>query len=233
MKMLENKPMYFMGDNHGDYDLMIQIIKNHDISDCYFIHLGDGGEGFLPTEKQIRQFTHLNEFFKARNAHYMSIRGNHSDPFYFKPENQIALSNFELIEDYTIMEYNGKTIQFIGGAISIDRTHRSEGISYWIDEPVRYDDHKCQKVDILVTHTAPSWCFPQQFNRTVYDWAARDVSLLKDLTNERTTMDNIFKICQPVLHLYGHFHSSWTEQVNSCKHKLLDINEIWELKLND
>jgi hypothetical protein len=40
-------------------------------------------------------------------------------------------------------------------------------------------------------------------------------------------MDEICKLCKPRLHLYGHFHSSWTERVNGCVHKLLDINEIW------
>lgn len=230
MKILENKPMFFMGDNHGDYELMFSIIKNNDIRDCYFIHLGDGGEGFLETNKQLRQFVYINEFFQARNINYMSIRGNHSDPFYFTDKSRIVLSNFELIEDYTTIEYNGKTIQFIGGAVSIDRVARVEGMSYWVEEPVNLDRDKCKKVDVLVTHTAPSWCYPQKFNGTVYNWSLRDAYLLEDLTNERSIMDEIFKICQPSLHLYGHFHSHWVENVNGCDHRLLDINEVWEYR---
>ena len=230
MKALENKPMYFMGDNHGEYNAMFDIINCHDIKDCYFVHVGDGGEGFLKTEPQLRQFIYLNEFFKARDIHYMSIRGNHSDPFYFRAENQICLSNFELIEDYTVMEYQSKKIQFIGGAISIDRRGRKEGVSYWKDEILNFDTDKCQKVDVLVTHTAPSWCFPQKFNSLVHDWALGDRSLLDELRQERSTMDAIFNICQPSLHLYGHFHSSWTEEVRGCMHRLLDINELWEFR---
>lgn len=228
MKKLENKPMYFMGDNHGEYQHMIDLIKKFEIKDCYFVHVGDGGEGFLETTKQLRQFSYLNEFFQAHNIHYMSIRGNHSDPFYFNGESKITLSNFDLIEDYTVVEYNGKLIQFIGGAISIDRSNRVEGKSYWVDEPVALDREKCQKVDVLVTHTAPSWCFPQKFNNIVYNWSLRDAYLLEDLTNERAVLDEIFKICQPSFHLYGHFHSHWSEEIDGCKHRLLDINEIWE-----
>jgi len=230
MKTLELIPMYFMGDNHGEYQYMFDLINHYDIKNCYFIHLGDGGEGFLPFEKQLRQFNLLNEFFKARNIQYMSIRGNHSDPFYFKGDNRINLSNFELIEDYTIMKYKDKLIQFIGGAISIDRAHRNKGTSYWEEELVVFEEDKCQKVDMLITHTAPSWCFPQQFNKMVYDWALEDAYLLDELTNERLLIDNIFNICKPSLHLYGHFHNSHTETVNSCIHKLLNINEIWEIK---
>lgn len=228
MKTLDTKKdIIFMGDNHGEYQDMFSIIKFLDIENCYFIHLGDGGEGFIPLEKQLRQFNIFNEFFKARDIQYMSIRGNHSDPFYFKGENRVALSNFELIEDYTVMQYGDKLIQFIGGATSIDRVNRNVGTSYWEDEGLFFDRDKCQKVDILITHTAPSRCFPQQFTQNVYDWANRDAYLLEDLTEERVIMDEIFKICDPSLHLYGHFHYSVTETIENCKHKLLNINELW------
>lgn len=230
MKQLENKPIYFIGDNHGQYDHMVSIVKSFDLRDCYLIHLGDGGEGFLPTDKQCRQFVYLNEFFSTRNVHYMSIRGNHSDPFYFQGESRIVHSNFELIEDYTVMEYNGKTIQFVGGAVSIDRAARTEGISYWIDEAFVLDENKAQKVDILITHTAPSWCYPQQVNSFVLEWARGDEYLLDDLVVERQYVDRLFEICQPTLHLYGHFHASWSEFVKGCKHKLLNCNEVWEYR---
>ena len=128
------------------------------------------------------------------------------------------------------MEYNGKKIQFIGGAVSIDRSHRTEGVSYWANEGLVFDESKCEKVDILVTHTAPSWCFPQKFNDMVLYWTAQDKTLMVELLEERKLMDNIFNICQPSLHLYGHFHSSCTEEIDGCKHKLLNIDEIWEYK---
>jgi len=230
MKILDNYPMYFMGDNHGDYDRMFELIKEYDLKDCHFIHLGDGGEGFLETAKQCRQFVYLNDFFKARNIQYKSIRGNHSDPFYFTGSSKFTASNFELIEDYTVVEYNGKKIQFIGGAISIDRSHRTEGVSYWADETLVFDESKCEKIDILITHTAPSRCFPQKFNDMVLYWTAQDKTLMAELLEERKMLDSIFDICQPSLHLYGHFHSSHTEEINGCMHKLLNINEIWEYK---
>lgn len=224
----KNKPLLFLGDHHGEWNFVFDIIKSKNISNCHIVCVGDGGEGFIPKPKQLRQFENLNNLFKKYDIEYKSIRGNHSDPSYFTVEDRIQLSNFELIEDYTVMEYNDKTIQFIGGAISIDRTRRKEGISYWEGEAVNFDRDKCKEVDILVTHTTPSWCFPQQFNEMVYGWAREDAYLLEDLTDERAVMDEIFKICKPRLHLYGHFHTSVTEKINGCNHKLLDINEIWE-----
>jgi hypothetical protein len=223
----KNKPLLFLGDHHGEWSYLLDIVDAKKISDCYLISVGDSGIGFTNKENQEKNNHWLNEEFKERNIVFMAARGNHDDPAYFQGANRVSLSNFELIEDYTVAEYNGKKIQFIGGAVSIDRTARKEGVSYWEDEAVKLDRDKCKKVDILVTHTAPSWCFPQQFNEMVYGWALEDAYLIGDLSNERVIMDEIFKLCKPYLHLYGHFHSSWTEEINGCKHKLLDINEIW------
>jgi DNA repair exonuclease SbcCD nuclease subunit len=229
MKTLnKDKPILFLGDHHGAWSQLLDIIETKKIKDCYLISVGDSGIGFTSWENQVRINERLNEEFKKNNIVFMSIRGNHDDPDYFKGLERISLSNFELIEDYTVAEYGDKKIQFIGGATSIDRTGRKEGASYWQREVVNFDRDKCEEVDILVTHTAPSWCFPQQFNEMVYGWAKEDAYLLEDLTEERAIMDEICKLCKPRLHLYGHFHSSWTERVNGCVHKLLDINEIWE-----
>ena len=223
----KNKPLLFLGDHHGGWSELLYNIETKKISNCYLISVGDSGIGFTSWENQVRINEQLNKEFKNNNIVFMSIRGNHDDPAYFKGSDRVSLSNFELIEDYTVAEYGGKKIQFIGGATSIDRTGRKEGYSYWNREVVNFERDKCEEVDILVTHTAPSWCFPQQFNEMVYGWANEDAYLIEDLTDERAIMDEICKLCKPKLHLYGHFHSSWTEEINECKHKLLDINEIW------
>jgi hypothetical protein len=55
--------------------------------------------------------------------------------------------------------------------------------------------------------------------------------LIEDLMNERSVMDEIFKQCRPSMHFYGHFHSSVTERINCCIHKLLDIHELYELRI--
>ena len=226
-KLDNNKPILFLGDNHGNWNFLLDIIRHKNISNFNIISVGDLGIGFNPSHDLV-QCDLLDKEFKKRNIHFYGIRGNHDDPLYFKSSNRICLPNFELIEDYTICEYNTKTIQFIGGAVSIDRTGRRAGVSHWEDEGVVFNKNACKAVDVLVTHTTPSWCFPQQFNEMVYGWAREDAYLIEDLIDERSVMDEIFKICKPRLHLYGHFHSSVTEKINGCNHKLLDINEIWE-----
>ena len=223
----KNKPIFYVGDHHGSWGQLFSVIDRLKIKNCYIISVGDSGIGFRAKKEQLSDIKILNKQFKKLDIIFMSIRGNHDDPSYYTGNDRIKLSNFELIEDYTVMEHNSKSIQCIGGAISIDRTGRKEGISYWVDESVVFVKDKLQKVDILVTHTAPNWCFPQQFNEMVYGWAREDAYLLEDLTDERAVVGEIFKICQPSLHLYGHFHSSWNEEINGCMHRLLNINELW------
>lgn len=226
----KNKPLVFLGDHHGDWRELFFRIQMLKLKDCYIVSVGDCGIGFESRERQIKQVKMLNEEFKTNDIYFKAIRGNHDDPSYFKGENRICLENFELIEDYSTFEYNTKKIQLIGGAISIDRTGRQEGSSYWREEAVVFDKDKCKKSDILVTHTAPSHCFPQTFNEIVYGWAREDANLIEDLTKERALMDEIFNLCAPRMHLYGHFHSSWTERINGCVSKLLNIDELWEYK---
>lgn len=224
-------PLLFLGDHHGAWSWVFDIIRSKDIKNCYIVSVGDLGIGFKYSyEQEYKQSENLNKLFKEKNIKFYGIRGNHDDSSFFKGNDRIVFDNFELLEDYTIAEYGDRTIQFIGGAISVDRTGRKVGISYWEDEGVIFNKELCKKVDILVTHTAPSWCFPQQFNEMVYGWAREDAYLLQDLTDERIVMDEIFKICSPTLNIYGHFHSSCTEIVNGCVSKLLDINEIWEYR---
>ena len=226
-KMDGNKSIFYIGDHHGDWKQLFWFANRLKLENCYLISVGDSGIGFRPKNEQIENINVLNNKFKKLDITFMSIRGNHDDPSYYNGDNKIQLDNFQTIEDYTVMEHNGKLIQFIGGATSIDRTMRREGISYWSGESLNFQKDRLQKVDTLVSHTAPSWCFPQAFNEMVYSWAREDADLLEELTDERAVMDEIAKVCQPSLHLYGHFHDSWSEEINGCKHRLLNINEIW------
>lgn len=230
-KLDGDKQILFLGDIHGNWNELFYTIKNKNIENCNLISVGDLGIGFkYKKEYEYILSENLDKEFKEKNINFYGIRGNHDNPYFFSGEGRINLNNFELIEDYTVMTYGEKSIQFIGGAVSIDRTGRREGVSYWENEGVVFNKDACQKVDILVTHTAPSFCAPQKFNEMVYGWAREDAYLLEDLTDERAVMDEIFKICSPKYHFYGHFHSSWAEKINGCKSRLLDINEIYELK---
>ena len=91
-------------------------------------------------------------------------------------------------------------------------------------------------IDVVITHTAPDWCYPNNklgFGSFVEDWAKYDSGLIGDLSFERNQMTNVFldlyennKVKD---HIYGHFHKSKFETHNGVNHRLLDINEIYHL----
>lgn len=226
---LDDRPLLLLGDTHGAWGKLFYELSIKNIENCNILSVGDIGIGFSVNEEENTNF--LDRRFKEKNINFYSIRGNHDNPSYFHGEKRIVLSNFELVEDYTITAYNGKTIQCIGGAISIDRKGRAKDVSWWPNENVNFEPTSCGKVDVLVTHTAPSWCAPVEFGEIVYGWAEEDHELIQDLTKERKTMDEILSLCKPEQHFYGHFHFSNTEVINGCKHKLLNIDELYELRL--
>lgn len=224
---MNKKSVLFLGDTHGNYDCVKNVCKQ--THKTAIIHVGDIGLGFnsFNTENEILTKKILPWCQENDNDLFL-MRGNHDSKLRFV---EFRMKNFDKIhfpEDYEIVEINNKRFMFVGGAISIDRIGRVPGNSYWADENVVFERDKCQPVDVLVTHTTPSWCFPQTFGEIVYGWAREDAYLIEDLNDERAIVDEIFKLCKPSLHVYGHFHSNWSETINNCKHKLMDINEVWE-----
>jgi hypothetical protein len=227
MEIKNDNPIFAVGDNHGRYDKLFKKLDDLNINKCTLIHLGDGGEGFLPHKKQMRQFEHLNECFKKRDIQYLSIRGNHSDPSYF--DGRVSMSNFKLLPDYTYLTLNDKKFGFVGGAVSIDRRMRAEGISYWKDEKFVLDHSKIERCDVLVTHSAPSW-LGEFTKQGILSWCNRDEYLWRDCVKEREEIAVLYELANPHKAFIGHFHTSLTQTHNGCVSTILDELEIKEIR---
>jgi hypothetical protein len=220
-----NLPTLLVGDIHSEFDTLFRKITHLEIGNCYLIHMGDGGEGFLSEPKQMRQFEHYNNFFKKHNIQYLSIRGNHSDPSYF--QGQIKLSNFELIRDYSYQTFNGEKFLFVGGAVSIDRRIRVPNMSWWEDEAFVLKPELVDKVDVLITHSAPNWIgdFSKQ---GIAGWCEKDPTLWEECVKEREDIAKLIELCGAKKHRCGHFHQSHFSSHNGCDSRILDILEIVE-----
>ena len=98
MKTLnKNKPLLFLGDHHGSWGTLFDIIGEKNIESCNIISVGDLGIGFkYKKESEYSQSEKLSKMFKERNIHFFGIRGNHDDPYFFKGKNRIVYENFEL-----------------------------------------------------------------------------------------------------------------------------------------
>lgn len=244
------RQIVYLGDIHGNFEFIKGEIKRRNIGNneelAYIIQVGDFGIGFNP-KSDLQTLELLNKFLKLRNIMMLVIHGNHDDPEFFK--GQHIYSNLMLLEDYTTMEIDGMKYLFVGGAISVDRryrrnqdqlsasygTHRS---SYWVDEEFVYDEEKINNitgVDIVITHTAPEWCYPDNrlgYGALVEEFANYDKDLYADLDRERENVTKLFRHLQKngnntiSEHYYGHFHSSQITMNGYCNHYLLGVNEF-------
>jgi hypothetical protein len=111
--------------------------------------------------------------------------------------------------------------------------------SWWPDEifELHIDKLKDLKdINIMVTHTAPDYCFPDNkmglgpfVNGIIKDTG--DVNLKTDLMYERNQMTHAFQIVKMnndiENHYYGHFHKSDVLNMYGTKHRLLNVGELW------
>jgi len=241
----------YVGDIHGAWKTFKSLIDRYKLGNIeeitYLIQVGDFGIGF--NKFDIQTLEDLNIFFKERNIICIAIRGNHDD-YYFFQGNHIY-SNLKLVPDYTTMEIDGKKHLFVGGAVSIDRRYRiiedlemsyngSFQKSWWENEVFVLDREKLKDitgVEIVVSHTAPEWCYPDNrkgFGELVDQFAYSDKELYADLKKEREDVTEMFNILQSngnwiKEHVYGHYHSSQITMNGYCNHYLLNINEFREL----
>ena len=220
------KSTYVLGDIHGNWTPLLSRIKYFDIRDCTIISVGDIGLGFKSYERQERDLFEINEKFRKRRIKFLGIRGNHDDPHYF--DGGYDFSNMEFLRDYAVKKIEGKTFQFVGGAVSVDRSWREEGATYWKDEGFDYNPDKFVKCDVLITHSAPSWNGTTE-KGPISNWCDEDKTLWSELKLERLAHSRAIKLCEPSRHYCGHFHVNSTAERDGCVSRILDIDELLDI----
>lgn len=238
----------FLGDIHGNFNYIAHEIKRKKITNCTIIQVGDFGIGFTTPKNDLKILEAFNLFLKEHNIVMYAIRGNHDNPKFFQGD--YIFDNLKLITDYTVLEIEDHKILCVGGAVSVDRVPRlnemqkaaryvSKKEQFWFDEKFVFEEDKVKdlkEVDIVVTHTAPEWCVPDNrngFGAFVEGFAYYDNKLLEDLAFERAEVTKMFKLLNQnnniKYHFYGHFHRHDITINGYTTHMLLDINEFWML----
>lgn len=244
--------LYIIGDIHGAWKTILYQIKQYKISNSAFIFCGDVGIGFEREEYYKQQvIPYIHKILKKYNNIFYWIAGNHDDPSYFE-EQKINTEYVKCIPTYSIIRFKNKNILCIGGGISIDRVWRKHQdlkrfkqyahyhnitlevasqlcpASYWENEKIIYKPKYKETIDIICSHSAPSFCYPIDKGQIVLHYAELDKDLLEDLENERKLLDKVYEDYKDTLThwYYGHFHSSNMQKIENCIFKLLTINEM-------
>lgn len=252
----KNSLICCIGDIHGCFDVMVSKIKDYDLTDCICLQLGDFGVGFNYNDprapiKEKKRLSMLNSFLKHRNIFLYAIRGNHDSVSFFDGKHNF--SNLIFMEDYDVIEVGDRRILGVGGAISVDRREnknrvdglngkwypgRRIGIDYWENEVFNFDEKKIRDisgVNIVITHTAPDFAYPNNYNN-IKIWIdnPKDPTLLDELIIERKQMSQMYDILDEknlILNfVYGHFHMSKIEMHRTTNFHLLDVCEFREIR---
>ena len=206
--------MKFIGDVHGKYAQYERIISECENS----IQVGDMGIGFKRQNPAWGESEYFPDpgYNKMVLGNHRFIRGNHDNP-------AVCMKHTQCIPD----GHTEDGMMFIGGALSIDRAWRTEGIDYWADEELTQGDfywmmdiYKDYKPKIMVTHECPD---------SIADLMLQDRKKFKDGSITRQAFDGMFEEYKPEVWLFGHWHTSFDQVVLGTR--FICLNELETLDI--
>ena len=221
--------MYFLGDVHAESPLMRDFLNSEE---KYCLQLGDFGFIFKYNDWKWNKF--LNRFEKNYpNKMIFTVLGNHEnyDSIEKMPVKDMfgarcrkIRSNVYAIERGEILSIEGLNILCIGGADSIDKAWRQDGISWWAQEKISDTDVKktvekgltCS-FDMVCSHAMPAFFMLQNF--TPCFQTGSEFSLEKIYCDIENNGGHI------PLWIGGHVHNSIDMMYNGTLFRSLDIGE--------
>ncbi len=236
----DQRDLLFVGDIHGSYSVLQRLTEI--VEDTVIFQVGDFGAGFLHPNSFAVEMNHLAQCAARGGNVIVAIRGNHDEPCYF--DDRHYSNRVRLLRDNQIVEVAGHKLFVAGGAVSVDRTNREVGKSWWRNEQCRVDFAAVEQlrgITGVVTHTCP-YSFPCiEFggkSSLVDYYAGVDSDLRKDLLDEQLLLqklyDQITKNNKLQFWVHGHFHEAgikggYSSSVDNkgIDRRLLSINESW------
>lgn len=251
--------LFFLGDLHGQgMSIAPYLLRGRAVREKKkaIVHVGDFGIGYCSTlDDELEQLSILNRRLMEHNVTLFVVRGNHDDPYFFNTTEVIftsrmkdeGIENIILLPDHTLLsiELKGREapvkVYCNGGAVSIDRTSKIKGTSYWEDEIFKCPspeqlENIPNDIDIICTHTRPKGVWPIVINNAVMERYLQDSQLSYDIRTEQSEMLKMFKAIKQknkhnLIHIYGHFHKSMKERIDNIVHICLSKKELFEPRL--
>jgi len=219
--------IFVCGDTHGSYDIKKLSTKNWKeqkelTKDDVLIQLGDFG--FIWSDPATKEELNWLNWLADKKFTTAVVLGNHENydiietlPWEEKWGNEVQFweaksgNRIYFFKRGAIYKINGKDILTIGGALSIDKHMRSEGISWWKQEDItREEIENCfneldshgYKVDYILTHTCPSRIVMEFIHPSMYN-----MGKFNDYTAK--FLDEIDNLVEFDGWFFGHMHVDW------------------------
>ena len=198
--------VFLVGDIHGMFPPFHAFARRVRGRGVAVVQAGDFGHGFLDP----RTAADAEAFFREHAGACGFIRGNHDNPGICRVmPGWIPDGHYD--PDWEIM--------FVGGALSVDRKHRTECFDWWEDEECSIvelneivDRYIAVKPRIMVTHDAPAAAIEAVFP---------DVMLFRPLSRTVQAFDAMFAAHSPDAWIFGHWHRSASAVVDGTRFQCL------------
>ena len=235
----------FAGDWHGNLLWAISRIQSIGASGVTTIlHVGDFG--IWPGASGKRYLQAVENTCARYDVAILVTPGNHEDWARLTtlwanakrrdPDTGAALP-VHLTEHVQVLprggrfEIDGTSFMSFGGAASVDKHLRAEGVDWWPEEMPSEDDVQNAiaggTVNVLITHDSPEpeWCVPEvreTLARNPQGWPQDSLSWA---AVSRARVNRVFEAVQPRLLVHGHHHV-WGERVVQLRNADHETNVV-------
>lgn len=233
--------VYFIGDIHGEFGVVRNIIKTH--KSGIYIFCGDIGMGFHARGYYTQAFNRIQKVASDRGSHVVFVRGNHDDPSYFDGDNRSfcdGMDRVNMAASWDIVLTDRGNVLCIGGANSVDKIRRREGIEWWSGETIIEKDPDSiyqfigdTPINAICSHTAPGLVDGIEDDTVLRYYDMMTPGLIDRCNGERRYLNDVLitMLGEDVKGdvtdwFHGHFHRTYTCSRMGVKIHSLNINEL-------
>jgi len=184
-----------LSDVHGNIRHIEKLCRKY--KKRPILQLGDLGVGFIP-----------RAVVEELPANFYFFPGNHDN-------RSEAITYKNCVGHYG----DWKGIFFVSGADSIDKEWRIEGVSWWADEELTYqqgqdciNQWEASKSEVIISHDCPQFI-------------AENFKLIYDRSITRNLLDSMVFVRKPRLVIFGHHHRPFLQEFKGTEFRGLGIDE--------
>ena len=232
----------FMGDTHGNFPYTRKALKHvANVGVSTVIHVGDFGVwspfGFIRSVGDEAERLGITVYF---------VDGNHEDHVWLSAQ-PVRDDGFRELHPHVLhiprghsWEWEGKRFLGLGGAHSVDRQWRREGVDWFPEETITYSQGfragMVENVDYMITHDCPIGVEIPGIAGNPHGFPVEEIHLAD---NHRRMLGSVVDLVQPKVLVHGHYHVSYHAKRGETFVRGLDMDgtpftsNMWTINTED